>query len=168
MKDILAISGYSGLFKLISSTKNGVLVENVETKKRMPAFATSKISSMGDIAIFCNDGTDMPLVDVFKAIRAKENGGAAVSAKSDDKTLKSYFLEAMPNYDQDRVYVSHIKKVLTWYNILQANNLLSELDKDDEVAAEAEQAKVEEAPVAEEKPKAKKTAAKKSAKKSEE
>ncbi len=143
MKDILSISGYSGLFKLVSSTKNGIIVENIETKKRMPAYTTSKVSSMQDIAIFKNDGEDIPLTEVFKNIRTKENGAAvSINPKTaGNDELKEYFAAVLPDYDRDRVYVSHIKKVITWYNQLQHCNMLSlldETDKPDETAATEE------------------------------
>lgn len=132
MREILSISGYSGLFKLISSTKNGIIVEDIETKKRMPAYASAKVSSMYDIAIFKNDGTDIALVEVFKNIRTKENGGQALDPKADNAALKAYFGEVLPDFDQDRVYVSHIKKILTWYNQLQRCNMLDLLDEKEE------------------------------------
>lgn len=140
MREILSISGYSGLFKLISSTKNGIIVEDIETKKRMPAYASAKVSSMYDIAIFKNDGTDIALVEVFKNIRTKENGGQALDPKADNAALKAYFGEVLPDFDQDRVYVSHIKKILTWYNQLQRCNMLDLLDEKEETeeAAKAE------------------------------
>jgi len=139
MKEILSISGYSGLFKLISSTKNGIIVEDIETKKRMPAYASAKVSSIHDIAIFTNDGEEISLIDVFKNIRKKENGGVAIDPKpATNDALKDYFAEILPDYDRDRVYVSHIKKVLTWYNQLQRCNMLDLLDKDDAQANDAE------------------------------
>lgn len=132
MKEILSISGYSGLFKLISSTKNGIIVEDIETKKRIPAYSSTKVSSMRDIAIFKEDGEEISLIDVFKNIRAKENGAVAIDPKtSSNDALKAYFAEILPDYDKDRVYVSHIKKVLTWYNQMQRCDMLSMLDDED-------------------------------------
>ena len=134
MKEILSISGYSGLFKLISSTKNGIIVEDIETKKRLPAYTTSKVSSLHDIAIFKDDGEEVSLTEVMKNIRTKAKSAAAIDPKkADNEALKAYFAEVLPNYDRERVYVSHIKKVLTWYNQLQRCNMLEVLDeKDDE------------------------------------
>jgi hypothetical protein len=134
LKDILAISGHPGLFKLVSSTKNGVIVENIEDKKRMPAYASAKVSALEDIAIFTTGSDDMPLGEVFKSIRTKENGGPAVDHKSDSAVLKKYFEEVMPTYDKDRVYASDIKKVIQWYNLLQKCDMLSLLDAKDEPA----------------------------------
>ncbi|MBR6082780.1 MAG: DUF5606 domain-containing protein [Salinivirgaceae bacterium] len=135
MNEILSISGYSGLFKLISSTKNGIIVEDIETKKRLPAFTTSKVSSLRDIAIFKEDGEEVSLIEVLKNISNKENAKAAVDPKkADNETLKAYFAEVLPNYDRERVYVSHIKKVLTWYNQLQRCNMLDVLDEQEDEA----------------------------------
>ena len=135
MNEILSISGYAGLFKLISSTKNGIIVEDIETKKRLPAFTTSKVSSLRDIAIFKEDGEEVSLIEVLKNISNKENAKAAVDPKkADNETLKAYFAEVLPNYDRERVYVSHIKKVLTWYNQLQRCNMLDVLDEQEDEA----------------------------------
>jgi hypothetical protein len=129
LKNILAIAGQPGLYKMISSTKNGIIVENIEDKKRMPAYGTSKISTLEDIAIYSTQGEDKPLAEVFKSIRDKENGGPCVSHKSENATLEKYFATIMPEYDVDRVYISDIKKVLQWYNTLQKNNMLDTLDE---------------------------------------
>lgn len=135
MKEILSISGYSGLFKLVSSTKNGIIVEDIETKKRMPAYSTSKVSSLHDIAIFKEDGEEVSLIEVLKSIGKKEKNKAAIDPKTaDNEKLKAYFAEVLPNYDRDRVYVSHIKKVLAWYNQLQRCNMLDVLDEKDDDA----------------------------------
>lgn len=130
MKEILSISGYSGLFKLISSTKNGIIVEDIETKKRIPAYSSSKVSSLEDIAMFQEDGEEISLIEVFKNIRTKENSSVAIDPKtSSNDALKAYFAEVLPKYDRERVYVSHIKKVLTWYNQLQRCDMLALLDE---------------------------------------
>lgn len=139
MKEILSVSGYSGLFKLVSSTKNGIIVEDIETAKRMPVYAQSKASSLSDIAIFKDDGEEVALVEVLRNIRTKMDGKAAIDPKkSDGEALKSFFAEVLPNFDRDRVYVSHIKKVLTWYNQLQRCNMLNELDEEEKPQEKAE------------------------------
>ena len=117
LKDILSITGQAGLYKLISHTKNGLIVENVETKKRIPAFATSKVSALEDIAIFTYD-KDMPLGDVLIKMFEKLEGKPAISHKSSADDLKDFFSTMLPNYDKERVYVSDIKKVVNWYNLL--------------------------------------------------
>jgi hypothetical protein len=134
LKDILAISGQPGLHKLVSNTKNGVIVENLETKKRMPAYATSKISALEDIAIYTEDGDDKPLVEVFRSIREKEEGKATISHKVSGKELENFFSDILPDYDKDRVYSSDIKKVVQWYNTLQKLDMLNVLDEQEEEA----------------------------------
>jgi len=111
------------LYKLVAESKNNIIVESLETGKRMPAYSTSKISALEDIAIF-TDTEDMPLKDVFKAISEKEDGGKTINHKSSSKELRDYFAEVLPEYDRDRVYVSDIKKVLLWYNTLQGKDML--------------------------------------------
>lgn len=139
MKEILSISGYSGLFKLISSTKNGIIVEDIETQKRIPAYSSSKVSSLRDIAIFTEDGEEVSLMNVLKSISEKEKSGLAIDPKtSSNDALKAYFAEVLPNYDHDRVYVSHIKKVLTWYNQLQRCNMLDFLDAAEQESVEGD------------------------------
>ncbi|TRX70737.1 DUF5606 domain-containing protein [Carboxylicivirga sp. M1479] len=122
LKGILAISGQRGLFKVVSQAKNSIIVESLIDGKRMPAYATSRISALEDISIYTED-EDVKLFDVFKAIYEKENGGASIAPKSSGKELKAYFEDILPLYDKDRVYVSDIKKVLTWYNLLIENEL---------------------------------------------
>ncbi len=136
LKDILAIAGQTGLYKLISQTKNGIIVENLETKKRQPAYSSAKISTLSEIGIYTADGEDKPLVEVFKSIRDKESGGAAISHKSQNEELKAYFEQVMPEYDTERVYVSDIKKVLQWYNIIQSLEMLNILDQTEEEVKE--------------------------------
>ena len=123
LKGILAISGQTGLYKLVAESKNNIIVESLETGKRMPAYSTSKISAHEDIAIF-TDADDIPLKDVFKAISEKEDGGKAINHKSSSKELRDYFAEVLPEYDRERVYASDIKKVMLWYNILQEKEML--------------------------------------------
>lgn len=120
LKDILALTGEPGLYKLVSKNAKGVIVENIETKRRLPYYAAAKISALEDIAIF-TESEDVPLRQVFKNIFEKENGGQAIAHKSSKEELAKYFEEVLPSYDKDRVYVSDIKKAINWYNILQKN-----------------------------------------------
>jgi hypothetical protein len=117
LKDVLVISGQSGLFKYISQGRNNVIVENISDHKRTTIPATAKISMLEDIVIF-TENDDVFLRDVFKKMQVKENGGAAISHKSPDAELKKYFSEVLPEYDRSRVYVSDIRKVMMWYNLL--------------------------------------------------
>ena len=123
LKDLMAISGHGGLFKFISQARNGIIVESLETGKRMNAFATMKVSSLEDIAIFTEE-EEVPLQEVLFSLHEYENGGEAISPKSDPDELKDYFSAILPEYDRERVYVSDIKKVLTWYNLLLKYDLL--------------------------------------------
>ncbi len=132
LKGILSISGYPGLFKMIKQARNSIIVESLKDKKRMPAYATSKISALEDIAIFTETG-DAKLLDVFKNIYRKEDGEKAISHKSKADELKAYFAEVLPEYDRDRVYVSDIKRIINWYNILQEHGMV---DLDDEAQEE--------------------------------
>ena len=134
LKDIMSISGYGGLFKFISQGRTGVIVESLEDKKRMNASATAKISALEDIAIF-TETEDLPLKDVFKRIFEKENGGVSIKHKSSADELKNYFAEVLADYDRDRVYVSDIKKVVNWYNILHKLELLN-FDEEEEIKEE--------------------------------
>jgi len=140
LKDILSISGHSGLFKFISQGRHGIIVESLEDKKRMNASATAKISALEDIAIF-TDTEDIALKDVFKAIYEKEDGGEAISHKSSADELKNYFSGILPGYDRDRVYVSDIKKVVQWYNLLHKLEMLNfEEEEEDKTNEEKEKA----------------------------
>lgn len=123
LKEILAISGEPGLFRFLAQGKNSIIVEQIETKKKSTAFGSAKVSSLDEISIF-TEGEDISLSKVFDKIYEKENGGQAIDHKSDSKVLKEYFGSVLPEYDRDRVYVSDIKKVLQWYNLLQKNDML--------------------------------------------
>jgi len=123
LKDILAISGEPGLFRFIAQGKNAIIVEHLETKKRSSAYGSAKVSSLEDIAIF-TETEDIPLAKVFDLIYERENGGEAVDVKADGNKLKSWFEGILPDYSKERVYVSDIKKVALWYNILHKLDLL--------------------------------------------
>jgi hypothetical protein len=136
LKDILSISGKPGLYKNVAQSKSGVIVESISDGKRFPVFANDKISSLEEISIFTT-GDDIPLKEVLKQIFENEKGGATADPKSTDKALREYFKTVVPEYDEDRVYVSHIRKILVWYNLLQSHNLLV---WEDEVAEQEETA----------------------------
>jgi len=135
LKDILAISGKGGLFKFIAQARNGIVVESLEDQKRHVAPATARVSSLEDIAIFTID-EEVPLADIFFMIHEKSEGKETLSQKADVKELKSQFKELVPEYDEDRVYVSDIKKVFQWYNQLHQHQLLEVIDKEEEDAEE--------------------------------
>ena len=159
LEKILAISGKPGLYVLKVQTRTGFVAESLLDGKKITVNLKSNVSLLSEISIYTYDG-EKPLTEVMQRIATKENKGQAISHKEDNATLAAYFKEILPDYDEERVYPSDIKKVLNWYNTLQAKGLVTDL-----APAAAEVA--EEAPVAEEKPK-KAPAAKKAKTKKEE
>ena len=149
---IIAISGKPGLFKVLAQGKNNIIVESLEDKKRVPAYASDRISALDDISIYTYD-EDKPLKEIFTSIFEKEKGKETISHKEDQSKLKAYLIEILPNFDQERVYASDIKKVLNWYNILQAKGLVS---KEEPKVANAEAIKEEVVKEVKEEAKAKK------------
>ncbi|MCK5731183.1 MAG: DUF5606 domain-containing protein [Draconibacterium sp.] len=136
LKGILSISGQSGLFKMVAEAKNNIIVESLDTQKRIPVHSTSKVSALEDIAIY-TETSDVPLKEILKAISDKEEGGSALSHKSSGNELRKYFEEVVPDYDKDRVYVSDIKKVLQWYNKLQEKEMLDFTEPEEEKTEES-------------------------------
>jgi len=124
LKEIMSISGHSGLFRFVSQGRNGIIVESFTDKKRMFVSASQKVSSLSDIAIF-TDGEEVPLKDVMKKIHESDPGQQAPDPKSSPETLKQFMEKILPEYDRNRVYVSDIKKLVSWYNSLLSLNLLS-------------------------------------------
>lgn len=114
---IIAIGGKPGLYEIKSQTKGGVIVESLQDQKRFPVNSIHNISALSDIAIYTYE-EEMPLKEVFFNIYKKENGAKAIDPKSKKEALINYFSEVLPNYDDERVYPSNIKKVLQWYNTL--------------------------------------------------
>ena len=131
LKDILAISGKGGLFKFIAQARNGIVVESLDDQKRHVASATARVSSLVDIAIFTYD-EEVPLGDIFFIIHEKAEGKDTLSHKASVDELKSFFRELIAEYDEERVYVSDIKKVFQWYNQLQQHKMLQVVDKEEE------------------------------------
>lgn len=122
---ILSIAGKPGLFKLVSRGKMNLIVEALdETHKRMPAFATDRITSLADIAMF-TDAEDVPLMTILASIRDKEEKKEVSFPfkKASSKELRAYFAEILPDFDCDRVHDSDIRKLLSWYNILVKNGI---------------------------------------------
>lgn len=138
LKDIIAISGEPGLFKFLAQGKNAIIVEHLETGKRTTTFSSAKVSSLEDISIF-TESEDLPLGKVFDRIYEKENGGPTVDTKTSPENLKKYFEEIVPDYSREKVYLSDIRKVFIWYNILHKKNMLiREEAEQKETAEEAE------------------------------
>ncbi len=135
---ILAISGQSGLFLYISATRQGAVVESLADKKRSSVSASSKITSLADISIY-TDEEEVKLQDVLLNMKEVLGDAEAPSAKSKPEELKSLFEKALPDYDRDRFYVSHMKKVVEWYNALKRYASLDFVNPEDE-ASENEEA----------------------------
>lgn len=120
LETILSIAGKPGLYKLVSRAKMNLIVETIdEKKKRMPTFATDRVTSLSDISMF-TEGEDVPLYEVLVKVREKEEGKVASLdwRKASAKQLQDYFTEVLPDFDRDRVHNSDIKKLLQWYDIL--------------------------------------------------
>ena len=112
---ILSVSGQHGLFQYVAQSRNGAIAESLETKQRKVFTSSSRISSLADIAIYTSEG-EMKLDEVFLAIKAALGDAEAPSAKAPEKELVALFTKAIPNYDADRFYVSHMRKVVDWYS----------------------------------------------------
>lgn len=123
LKGIIAISGRPGLFKVITQSKNSVIVESLLDKKRFPAYSSEKISALEDISMFTYD-EDVKLTEILKSLFEINKGAQGPSHKEDEKTLRVKFAEALPNYDKERVYFSDIRKLFQWYNMLLAEGVL--------------------------------------------
>ena len=118
LRKVLSISGQSGLYLYVSQATQGAIVEALQTKKRSCCPLNARMTSLADISIY-TDEDEVKLQDVFEKMHAHLGENDAPSAKSDPKVLKGLFEEALPAYDRDRFYVSHMKKVVEWYNILK-------------------------------------------------
>lgn len=129
---ILSVSGQHGLFNYIAQARNGAIVEALSDKRRTCFDMKSRITTLADISIYTSEG-ELKLKDVFLKLQAVLGDADAPSAKASSDELKSLFAKAVPDYDADRFYVSHMKKVVEWYNELK--NFAS-LDFEDENAAE--------------------------------
>lgn len=130
LKEIISISGHSGLFKFISQGRQGIIVESLTDGKKMNVPVTAKVSALSDIAVFTDSG-EISLREVFQKIQTLEDSKPAINPKSDSKEIVKYFSKALPDYDRDRVYTSDIKKIITWYNQLQSYNLLDILKEEE-------------------------------------
>ena len=140
LEKVLAIAGKPGLYKLIAQTRGGFVAESLMDNKRLSVNVQQNVSVLSEIAIYTLT-EEVPLKRVFENIKKKENGKpTSVKAKDSKDTLEEYFFEILPEYDEDRVYVSDIKKIIQWYNLLQEHDMLNfedaepkkEISKDEE------------------------------------
>ena len=138
LEKILAISGMPGIYALKMQTRTGFVAESLLDGKKVTVGLRSNVSLLTEISMYTHDA-EKPLAEVMRAIATKEDNGPAISHKEDNAKLVAYFKQILPDYDEDRVYPSDIKKVLNWYNILQSKGLVSK-----EEPNAAEDARVEE------------------------
>lgn len=132
---ILAIGGKPGLYRLLTQTRTGFVAESLLDGRRLSVGMTNNVSILSEIAIYTLS-EELPLRDVFQKIREKENGGKTVVSHKDDKSkLEEYFFELLPDYDEDRVYPSDIKKVIQWYNLLHEHGI-TDFAKEEESPSE--------------------------------
>ena len=165
LEKIISISGKPGLYKLVSQLKNGFIIEDVMTKKKVSIGNTSQVSLLDNIAMFTFD-KEVPLFEVFENIAKNNDYKETISHKSSDADLRAFMLESLPDYDTERVYVSDIKKLAQWYNILSKAGYISpeSFVKAEETAAEGAEekpAKIEKTETKKAAPKADKPAASK-------
>ena len=144
LEKILAISGKPGLYALKVQTRTGFVAESMLDGKKITVGLRSNVSLLSEISMYTHSA-EKPLAEVMRNIAIKEDNGPALSHKEDNARLTAYFKEVLPDYDEDRVYVSDIKKVLNWYNLLQAKGLVSkEVPEAKATEAVAEEAVAEE------------------------
>jgi hypothetical protein len=135
LEKILAIAGKPGLFELKIQTRSGFLAESLLDGKKITVGLRSNVSLLTEISMYTYS-EEKPLVEIMRAIAVKENEGPTISNKEDNAKLVAYFKEVLPDYDEDRVYVSDIKKVLNWYNLLQAKGMVSKEEPTQETLSE--------------------------------
>jgi hypothetical protein len=164
-RQIVAVTGLSGLYQLMSTKNDGAIVRSLADKSiKFVSARIHHITPLESIEIYTT-GENVRLHEVLEQIKANDSQVKELNSKKDDKAIKEYFRTVLPNFDEARVYNSDIRKVLKWYELLKANDLLNfdYLTAPAEESAMVEDATVAEEPVAETKPKTKKAAAKKSA-----
>lgn len=136
---ILSISGKPGLYQLKAQTRTGLLAESLLDGKKITVSVRQNVSLLSEIAIYTLSA-EVPLGEVFQKIYDKEEGGEAISHKSSKDELEEYFFNVMPDYDEDRVYASDIKKILQWYNLLAKNGITQFISEEEAEAEPGEEA----------------------------
>lgn len=141
LRTILSISGRPGLYRLINRGKGNLIVEEIATSKRTPAYARDKVISLGDISIYTDEG-DTPLGLVLETVKEKNEGKPVdIKALGNGDEIREYFATILPEFDRERVYTSDIKKLLSWYNMLVAAGITDfKPEEPSETTAEAEAA----------------------------
>ena len=123
LEGIINVSGKPGLFKVISKSNNTVIIESLTDKKRTAIYSHNQANLLNEIGIYTYNDT-VPISDIFTKIAEKTSCGPSINHKSSKDDLINFFREILPEYDEDRVYISDIKKVIQWYNIMQSVNLI--------------------------------------------
>lgn len=136
---ILAVSGQHGLFEYVAQARNGVIAESLSDRRRTVLGATSRISTLADISIYTSEG-EMKLADVFLAVNKALDGADAPSSKASEKEVVALFEKAVPDYDADRFYVSHMRKILAWYSQIVKYASLDFVKEEEEKADDEAQA----------------------------
>lgn len=136
---ILAVSGQHGLFEYVAQARNGVIAESLSDRRRTVLGATSRISTLADISIYTSEG-EMKLADVFLAVNKALDGADAPTSKAPEKEVVALFEKAVPDYDSDRFYVSHMRKILDWYSQIVKYASLDFVKEEEEKADDEAQA----------------------------
>lgn len=123
LEGIINVSGKPGLFKVISKSNNTVIIESLTDKKRTAIYSHNQANLLNEIGIYTYNDT-VPISDIFTKIAEKTSCGPSINHKSSKDDLINFFREILPEYDEDRVYISDIKKVIQWYNIMQSVDLI--------------------------------------------
>lgn len=123
LEKIISISGKPGLFQIITQTRTGFLVGSLLDGKKLSLNLRSNVSLLSEISVYTYE-EEIKLSEVFKKIQDFTNNSQAISHKEDKAVLEDYFKKVLPEYDEERVYLSDIKKIIQWYNLLQSKGLL--------------------------------------------
>jgi len=161
LEKIISITGKPGLYQIVSQIKNGLIVESVTEGKRLPVYASEKVSALSDISIYTYT-SDIPLEEVFSLMNKSTGGKKAIDHKSKPEELRAFLENVIEDFDQDRVYHSDLKKLFQWFNILVEYKLIEEekpAPKKKEASSAAKKTPAKK--TADKKPAAKKPAAKK-------
>ena len=135
---VISISGKPGLYTLVTQSKNGFIAENLDNNRKTSVPASANVSLLSNIAIY-TESAEVPLSEVFQKIYDKENGGKAIDHKASEAELRNYMSEILPDYDEDRVYKSDLKKLFQWYGILLKNGLLAQEENAEKETAASEE-----------------------------
>ncbi|MFM2135439.1 MAG: hypothetical protein RL021_839 [Bacteroidota bacterium] len=137
LKDIISVPGTGGLHKVIGNNKSGFIVESLADGKRSMVSGTQRIMSLSDVAIYTTT-EERPLREIFKKIQESEGGQLTLDAKADEKEMRAFFKKIVPDYDEERVYASDIRKVLNWYRLLNGKIDFTKEESDTDSALTSE------------------------------